>query len=223
MRLLLVEDNPQLADWLAKLLRRDGYVVDWMATGADADHALAVEEYALVILDLTLPELDGLAVLRRLRGRGSSTPVIILTAQASLESRVAGLDQGADDYLAKPFEVSELEARIRALLRRGHGRKDPRLALGDLTFDSNARVFTLSAQALALTPREHAVLEKLLLEAGRTVPKQTLAQSVFGLDDAADPSAIEVYVHRVRKKLEGSNVHIATLRGLGYLLQVLPG
>jgi two-component system response regulator TctD len=146
-------------------------------------------------------------------------PVIILTANASLDGRVAGLDSGADDYLAKPFEIAELEARIRAAVRRGHDRAAPEIAVGDLVFDGGTRQFSLAGESLALTPREHAVLEHLIMKAGTTVTKATLSESVFGFDDLADTSAIEIYVHRVRKKLEGSSVQIATLRGLGYLLR----
>jgi two-component system response regulator TctD len=219
MRLLLVEDNRDLAAWLAKSLRQSTYAVDVVHDGLDAEHALEVAEYALVILDLSLPGRDGLQVLRRLRRRGSTLPVIILTANASLDGRVAGLDEGADDYLAKPFEMAELEARIRAQLRRVHRQADPVVVFGDLSFDSRTRLFALRAADLALTPREYAVLEQLLLKSGRTVSKAQLSQSVFGFEDEADPSAIEIYVHRVRKKLEGSNVRIVTLRGLGYLLR----
>ncbi|MFG1317440.1 response regulator [Xanthobacter autotrophicus] len=219
MRLLLVEDNLELAGWLAKILRQDNYVVDVFHDGEEADHALAVAVYDLVILDLTLPKINGMQLLRRIRSRKDTVPVIILTANASLDGRVAGLDEGADDYLAKPFDIAELEARIRVQLRRSARRPDPVISCGALAFDTNTRLFALSGAALALTPREHAVLEMLLMKSGQTVSKAQLSQSIFGLDDLADPSAIEIYVHRVRKKLEGSDVRIVTLRGLGYLLQ----
>lgn len=219
MRLLLVEDNKELADWLAKILRRDNFVIDVFHDGEAADHALAVTTYDLVILDLSLPKMDGMQLLRRIRRRQDAVPVIILTANASLDGRVAGLDEGADDYLAKPFDIAELEARIRVQLRRSARRPDPVISCGALAFDTNTRLFQLAGAPLALTPREHAVLEILLLKAGQTVSKTQLSQSIFSLDDLADPSAIEIYVHRVRKKLEGSNVKITTLRGLGYLLQ----
>ncbi|MFG1281041.1 response regulator [Xanthobacter autotrophicus] len=219
MRLLLVEDNLELAGWLAKILRQDNYVVDVFHDGEEADHALAVAVYDLVILDLTLPKINGMQLLRRIRSRKDTVPVIILTANASLDGRVAGLDEGADDYLAKPFDIAELEARIRVQLRRSARRPDPVISCGALAFDTNTRLFALSGAALALTPREHAVLEMLLMKSGQTVSKTQLSQSIFGLDDLADPSAIEIYVHRVRKKLEGSDVRIVTLRGLGYLLQ----
>ncbi len=219
MRLLIVEDNRELASWLGKALRQAQYVVDIAYDGEDAEHMLKVAAYAIVILDLSLPRMDGLTLLKRLRQSGNKVPVIILTANASLDGRVAGLDSGADDYLAKPFEIAELEARIRAAVRRGHDRAAPEIAVGDLVFDGGTRQFYLAGESLALTPREHAVLEHLVMKAGTTVTKATLSESVFGFDDLADTSAIEIYVHRVRKKLEGSTVQIATLRGLGYLLR----
>jgi two-component system, OmpR family, response regulator TctD len=219
MRLLLVEDNLELADWLARILRRGNFVVDVLHDGEAADHALLLETYDLVILDLTLPSMSGMELLRRLRSRGETVPVIILTANASVDGRVTGLDQGADDYLAKPFDISELEARIRVQLRRSARRPTPVISCGTLAFDTNTRLFQIGAVPMALTPREHAVLEALLLKAGKTISKSQLSQSIFGLDDLADPSTVEIYVHRVRRKLEGSDVRIVTLRGLGYLLQ----
>jgi two-component system response regulator TctD len=219
MRILLVEDSRQLSNWLAKALQRENYVVDCVHDGEDADNALRGEEYALVILDLSLPGIGGIEVLRRLRRRGSSVPVLILTANDAVASRVAGLDSGADDYLAKPFDLSELEARIRAQLRRASSQTDPTVDCGVLTFDTNSRLFRLNGETLALTPRERAVLELLIQRAGKPVGKSTLARAVFGFNDEANPSAIEIYVHRVRKKLEGSAVGIVTLRGLGYVLR----
>jgi len=219
MKLLLVEDNRELASWLGKALRQAQYAVDLAHDGEDAWQLLGVTEYAAVILDLALPKIDGMTLLKRLRKTGNKVPVIILTANAGLDGRVAGLDSGADDYLAKPFEIAELEARIRAVIRRGHDRAAPEIAIGDLLFDGGTRQFFLGGEPLALTPREHSVLEHLVMKAGTTVPKNALSESVFGFDDVADANAIEIYVHRVRKKLEGSSVQIATLRGLGYLLR----
>ncbi len=219
MRLLLVEDNAVLADWLGRSLRRDGYTVDWLDNGNAADFCLRDETFDLVILDLALPQLGGHEVLRRLRGRGNATPVLVLTADNSLRSRIAELDQGADDYLAKPFEVEELEARIRVLLRRASGQTQPLVRCGGLVLNTNTREFTLGGAALALTPRERAVLEVLILKAGSTVSKLALAQSLFSLDEQVSPEAIEVYVHRLRKKLEPGDAAILTLRGLGYLMR----
>jgi len=219
MRLLLVEDNVQLSDWVAKTLRSDKFTVDCVYSGDDADHVLRTEDYALVILDLSLPEMGGLEILRKLRSRKSSVPVIILTANDTLEARVAGLNSGADDYLAKPFEMTELEARIRARLRRANLHQQTVVQCGALSFDSNTRGFTLGVEPLSLTAREHAVLETLILKAGSTVSKALLTTTVFGFDDEANPNAIEIYVHRVRKKLAGGNISIVTLRGLGYVLK----
>ena len=219
MRILLVEDNRQLAEWLARTLRRQRYAVDCVTTGRDADHVLQTEEYALVVLDLALPDTNGLAVLRRLRARGSAVPVLILTANDTLESRVEGLNSGADDYLAKPFETAELEARIRAQLQRANAWHSPVVQCGTLAYDTNTRQFAIGGDALALTGREHAVLERLVLRAGATVSKTALTNAVFGLDDEANPNAIEIYVHRLRKKLAGSGTEIVTLRGLGYVLK----
>lgn len=185
MRILLAEDNPELSSWLARLLRRDNYVIDCVLDGEAADEALAMQDYALVILDLSLPRMGGLDVLKHLRQRGRSTPVLILTASDSIASRVAGLDAGADDYLAKPFDINELEARIRALLRRGQSATTVLMEFGPLAFDSNGRAFTLNGAQLALTPREHAVLETLLRASGRTTQKSRLAENVFGFASAS--------------------------------------
>jgi two-component system response regulator TctD len=219
MRILLVEDSRQLSDWLAKTLRRENYVIDCVYDGEDADHALQTQEYALVILDLSLPKVGGIDVLRRLRARGNAVPVLILTANDTVAGRVSGLNTGADDYLAKPFDLSELEARIRAQLRRAGNLKNPLIECGTLVFDTNGRQFSLAAAPLSLTPREHAVLEALIRRMGKPVAKTALAETVFGFEDEANPNAIEIYVHRVRKKLDGSDVAISTMRGLGYVLR----
>jgi two-component system response regulator TctD len=219
MKILIVEDNKELADWLAKALRQAQYAVDIAFDGEDAELMLKVARYAAVILDLSIPKIDGMTLLKRLRQSGERVPVIILTANASLDGRVAGLDSGADDYLAKPFEIAELEARIRAIVRRGQDRAAPEVVVGDLVFAGATRQFSIKGEPLALTPREHAVLEHLITRVGTTVSKTALSESVFGFDDEADPSAIEIYVHRLRKKLEASSAQIATLRGLGYLLR----
>lgn len=217
MRLLLVEDQEELAEWLAKALRQGGHAVDVMGRGDHADHLLLTQPYDLLILDLSLPGLDGLEVLRRLRARGSGLPVLILTARGSTEERVRGLNMGADDYLAKPFELSELDARIKALLRRGLGRL-PTVRVGRLEIDSTSRLVTLDGQPVALTPRELAVLEALVARLGRPVARELLFEKVFDMDADARPEAIESYVSRLRKKLEGTGAQISTLRGLGYLL-----
>jgi two-component system response regulator TctD len=219
MRILLVEDHPELSRWVAKALRGIGFAVDVIADGADADQVLGTEDYALAILDLTLPGLDGLEVLKRLRSRKQALPVIILTARGDVADRVRGLNLGADDYLTKPFALEELEARVKALIRRGQASALPRLTCGSLAFDSASRSFELHGKPLPLTPREAAVLEVLLVRRGRAVPREHLFEQVFTLEDDVNPEAIEIYVHRVRRKLEGSDVRIRTLRGLGYLLE----
>ncbi|ALU91637.1 response regulator [Herbaspirillum rubrisubalbicans] len=222
MRILLVEDHIELSRWLAKAMRDAHLTVECAHNGADADSLLLTQDYALVILDLTLPRMDGLEVLKRMRARGSRTPVLILTARGGLADRVSGLNMGADDYLAKPFELEELEARVKALLRRSQSQEAVTVACGALNFDTVSRTFTYGGELLALTPREHAVLEALIMRQGHTVPKDKLFQQVFSLDDNASVDAIEIYIHRLRKKLEHDGpgrVGITTLRGLGYLLQ----
>lgn len=219
MRLLLVEDHAELAEWVGKALRQAGYAVDVMARGDHADQALATQAYDLVVLDLSLPGLDGLDVLRRLRARpqGATLPVLVLTARGATEERVQGLNLGADDYLAKPFELSELEARIKALLRRA-GNLPPTVKIGRLEFDLTTRLAKVDGAPLALTPRELAVLEALLLRRGRPVSREALFEKIFDFDADARPEAIEIYVHRLRKKLDGSGAAVSTLRGIGYLI-----
>ncbi|WP_317202877.1 response regulator [Janthinobacterium sp.] len=225
MRILLVEDHLELSRWLAKALRDTHLTVETVNNGADADALLHTQDYALVLLDLTLPRMDGLDVLKRLRARGgprAKTPVMILTARGGLDERVQGLNLGADDYLAKPFELAELEARVKALLRRSQGNEALVHQCGALSFDTITRMFTYAGAALALTPREHAVLEALITRAGRAVSKEKLFDEVFALEDDANLDAIELYIHRVRKKLESGApdaAAITTLRGIGYLLQ----
>jgi len=218
VRVLLVEDNKSLANWTAKALRHSGMVVDCMGDGMDADHVLATQSYDIVLLDLSLPRMDGLTVLRNLRSRGSRVAVLVLTVKSHIEDRVQGLDAGADDYLAKPYALSELEARIRALTRRSQGIATNETVLGTLSYESSGRVFRLGGDPLELTPRERAVLEMLFARAGSPVSKQVLSDHIVGLDSSVSIEAIEVYIHRLRRKLEGSGVEIRTLRGLGYIL-----
>lgn len=219
MRLLLVEDHTELAEWVSKALVQAGYAVDVMQRGDHADHALLTQPYDLVVLDLSLPGLDGLEVLRRMRAREATrtTPVIILTARGATEDRVKGLNLGADDYLPKPFELTELEARIKALLRRA-GNLVPTVRIGQLEFDLNSRLASVAGKPLSLTPRELAVLEALISRQGRPLARESLFEKVFSFDEEARPEAIEIYVHRLRKKLEGSGAVVTTLRGLGYLI-----
>ena len=219
MRLLLVEDHADLALWIAKTLRHSGFAVDIVGRG---DHALAAvytQAYDLVILDLSLPGVDGIDVLREMRRQEKTvlTPVLILTARATLDDKVRGLNLGADDYLSKPFELVELEARIKSLLRRS-GNVAPLVHVGRLAFDTTARVASVEGKTLSLTPRELAVLEALVSRLGKPVARHVLFEKIFSFDDEARPEAIEIYVHRLRKKLEGTGASVATLRGLGYVL-----
>lgn len=220
MRLLIVEDNQSLANWLAKLLRRDFFVVDTVADGETVLEGVDSACYDLAIVDLGLPQVGGIEVVRRLRASGFQAPILILTAEDALRSRVEGLNAGADDYVTKPFEVEELEARIRALLRRRSAPVANRLDFGPLSFDERARQFTLAGDPVALSPREHVILEALLRRAGMTVSKEALLEAAYGFDEEASPAAIEVAVHRLRRKLEDTPVGIATLRGFGYILRL---
>lgn len=218
MRILLVEDDKILSDTLAQALRQSGYTLDTVTDGNAADIALAQEGFDLVILDLGLPGLDGIQVLKRLRTRRSNTPVLILTARDSLSDRVSGLDIGADDYLTKPFDLLELEARIRALIRRRHGLSDALISFGPLRYNTVDKCVSAHDRVLDLSAREVGLLEILLLRAGRVVSKEHLAESLYGWDDEVGENAIEVGIHRLRKKLEPSGIVIRTVRGLGYLL-----
>jgi two-component system OmpR family response regulator len=215
MRLLIAEDDQVLADGLLRALRASGYAVDRVATGTEADTALATHEFDLLILDLGLPRLHGLEVLRKLRGRGSSMPVLILTAADSVEQRVQGLDLGADDYMAKPFSLQELEARVRALTRRGLGTAGSVIKHGPLTFDATGRVAYINEQMIELSAREISLLEVLLQRAGRLVSKEQLVEQLCEWGEEVSNNAIEVYIHRLRKKIEKGPIRIATVRGLG--------
>ncbi|NQD79990.1 response regulator [Pseudomonas seleniipraecipitans] len=223
MRILLVEDHPQLAASVTQALKSAGWTVDVLHDGVAADMALSSEEYALAILDVGLPRMDGFEVLARLRARGKTVPVLMLTARGEVKDRVHGLNLGADDYLAKPFELSELEARVKALLRRSMLGGEQQLRCGDLVYDLDTRRFTLLDENLNLTSREQAVLEAMIARPGRVMSKEQLASQVFGLDEDASADSIEIYVHRLRKKLEGGSVRIVTFRGLGYLLEATGG
>lgn len=218
MRILIAEDDPIIADGLSRSLRRGGYAIDCAHNGLDADTALMTATYDLLILDLGLPKLSGLDVLKRLRARNSQLPVLILTALDGTSDRVKGLDLGADDYMAKPFELPELEARVRALTRRSSG-TTPVTQCGQLVYDQIGRIAQLNGQQLELSAREIGLLEILLSRVGRLVSKDQLVDHLCGWGEAVSHNAIEVYVHRLRKKLEDSGVRIVTVRGLGYCLE----
>jgi two-component system, OmpR family, response regulator len=219
MRILVAEDDEVLADGLTRSLRGIGYAVDHVSSGNAADTAATTQTYDLVILDLGLPEMPGLEVLRRLRARGDVMPVLILTAADSVELRVRGLDLGADDYMAKPFALAELEARIRALVRRRAGTADNLTHFGALIYDQTSRTASFNDQPLELSAREVGLLEVLLSRPGRLVSKEQLVEHLCEWGDEVSHNAIEVYVHRLRKKIEAANVKITTVRGLGYCLE----
>ena len=219
MRILIAEDDAIIADGLSRSLRQGGYAVDWASNGVDAETALLTVSYDLLILDLGLPRLSGLDVLKNLRARNSQLPVLILTALDGTGDRVKGLDLGADDYMVKPFELAELEARVRALTRRSAG-TTPTIQCGPLSYDQVGRVAQIDGQSLDLSAREIGLLEVLLNRMGRLVSKDQLVDHLCGWGEEVSHNAIEVYVHRLRKKLEPSQATIITLRGVGYLLRL---
>ena len=215
MRILIAEDDAPLAEGLTRSLRDSGYAVDCVKTGADADSATAAFEFDLLILDLNLPRMSGLEVLKRLRSRTRELPVLILTAQSGVEDRVRGLDLGADDYLAKPFALEELKARVRALTRRSTG--TPMLFRhGGLSYDPVGKVARINGEVVDLSARESTLLEMLVQRAGRWVSKGQLLDHLCEWGEEVSTNAIEVYVHRLRKKLRAAGVEIVTVRGLGY-------
>ncbi len=219
MRILLVEDDRMLAEAIARALTQSAHVADVSYSGEEADRALATFEYGLVLLDINLPTIDGFEVLRRLRARRNKVPVLVLTARESLEDRISGLDLGADDYLAKPFHLSELEARVRALIRRAHARVSSILTNGQLRLDMAARRLYCDDVPVNLSVRELAVIELLMLKEGKVVTKQQIVDHLYGWEDASNSNAIEVFVYRLRKKLEASGMDIRTVRGMGYLIE----
>ncbi|MDZ4140511.1 MAG: response regulator transcription factor [Methylotenera sp.] len=217
-RLLLVEDDLILKDGLERAFTKSGYAVDVIADGDSANKLLAYQEYDVIVLDLGLPKLNGFEVLKRLRARGNTTPVLILTALEDTQNRVKGLDSGADDYLTKPFELAELEARVRALIRRGVSGGSAKIHFGDLSFDTTNRQCFFKEVVLSLSPREVALLELLMLKAAKVVSKTKILEHMCNWDEELSENAIEVNVSRLRKKLNVFGVEIRTIRGLGYLL-----
>ena len=219
MRVLLVEDDAMLADGLMRSLKQADYTVDWTADGEEAESILRLQEFDLVVLDLTLPHLDGLEILRLLRSRKAPVPVLIITARSEVDDRIKGLDLGADDYLTKPFEMGEFDARVRALLRRKSAEGLNVLSCGSLTLDMVARRAFLNDQPLDLPRREFHLLEVLISRQGRIISKDQIIDSMSDFDDELNASTVEIYIHRLRKKLEAADATIRTVRGVGYILE----
>jgi two-component system OmpR family response regulator len=219
MRIFIVEDDLVLADGLKNSLMQSGYAVDLVTNGADADGVLTYQTFDLVLLDLGLPKLGGFEVLKRMRSRGNKTPVLILTANDGLDDRVKGLDLGADDYLSKPFILAELEARVRALIRRGLAGSSSIITVGNLQLDTVNHAAAYNNTSLNLSARELAVLEILMLKTGKVVNKEQMLEKLCNFDDDISDNALEVYMHRLRKKLDHSDISIRTIRGLGYMLE----
>jgi DNA-binding response OmpR family regulator len=220
MRVLLVEDDALLGDGLRAGLMLDGYGVDWARDGEAARLAWLAEDYDACVLDIGLPRQDGLSVLREARARGKRTPVLILTARDTTADKVAGLDAGADDYLLKPFELEELRARLRALIRRASGSAAPQLCQGELYLDSVARRVTLAGAALDLSAREYALLHDLMSHPGHIRARQELETSLYAWGEEVESNTVEVYIHHLRKKI-GAHL-IRTVRGLGYVMGETP-
>jgi DNA-binding response OmpR family regulator len=216
MRTLLVEDDALLGDGLRAGLRQAGFEVDWVRDGADAAHAAETESFAAIVLDLGLPNMDGLAVLRRLRARGIKTPILILTARDAVQDRVTGLDAGADDYVVKPVDLAELAARLRALVRRAGGEAAPALRRGDLELDPAAHRVVFRGRSVELSAREFALLHELMLNAGRVLSREQLEERLYSWGREVESNAVEVHVHHLRRKL--SPRLIRTIRGVGYLM-----
>lgn len=217
MRLLLVEDDELLGDGVCMGLTQYGYVVDWVKDGQSALQAILLESFDTIVLDLGLPKRSGLEVLKAARAQNITTPVLILTAKDLVEDRVKGLDCGADDYLVKPFDLEELSARIRALQRRTSSRTDTTISFAGITIDPAARQAYLDNEALSLSRREFALLQKLLENPGKVISKEQLVQTLYGWGDEIDSNALEVHIHNLRKKL-GKEL-IRTIRGVGYIAE----
>lgn len=217
MRLLLIEDDELLGDAVKTGLTQFGYVVDWLKDGESAKAAIKSESFELIILDLGLPKLSGINLLQAIRREGNVTPVIILTARESIESRIKGLDSGADDYIIKPFDLNELSARVRALIRRSQGRADTTLHYRNLTLDPASHSVMVDNEVINVPRREFALLQKLLENSGHVLSRENLMQSIYGWEEYVDSNALEVHIHNLRKKLNAN--YIRTIRGIGYMIE----
>jgi two-component system OmpR family response regulator/two-component system response regulator QseB len=216
VRILVVEDDNLLGDALQAGLKQAGYAVDWLRDGLSADQALTTEPYVAAVLDLGLPRAGGLEVLRRLRQRGSALPVLILTARDTVEDRITGLDGGADDYLVKPFDMGELSARLRALIRRGNGQPAPSLAVGEVELDPAAHSVRYQGCLVDLSAREFAVLQALMLSTGKVLSRTQLEEQLYAWGEEIESNAIEVHIHHLRRKLYPALIE--TIRGVGYMV-----
>lgn len=216
MRVLLVEDDPGLGSGLQQALKPEGYTVDWLTDGLQALQALETDSFDLVILDLGLPRLDGLSVLRQSRAQGKETPVLILTARDAVQDRIDGLDSGADDYLIKPFDMTELKARIRALLRRSSGRAQPTISHRGIEIDPSSQQVIFEGQSIALTRREYTLLYEMISQPGHVFTRDKLQQMLYGWDEDVESNAMEVHIHHLRKKIFPKLIR--TLRGIGYVI-----
>ncbi len=216
MRVLIVEDDPLLGDALVAGLRQRGFEPDWVRDGREAQAAMGVEPFAAIVLDLGLPGIGGLDLLRRERARGNKVPVLVLTARDAVHDRIAGLDSGADDYVVKPTDLDELAARLRALVRRSRGVPDPLLRVGPLTLDAASRGVTRDGLAVDLQPREFTLLQELMLNAGRVLSREQLEERLYRWGEEVESNAVEVHVHHLRRKL-GADV-VKTIRGVGYVM-----
>jgi two-component system, OmpR family, response regulator TctD len=219
MRILLVEDEHTLATWLCKALERSGIIVEWVDSARMALASLGERAHDVIVLDLGLPDLDGQELLAQIRTRDALVPTLVLTARDALSDKVRAFHGGADDFLAKPFQLEELEARLHALLRRARGAQAARLACGPLTYDLASQRFALHGEALTLSPREFALLRVLLQHSGEPMSKQQILERMLPDESDIQPEAVEVIVHRLRKRLEGTGVRVSTFRGLGYALE----
>ncbi len=217
MRILLVEDDLMLGDGMVDALRRGGYTVDWLTTGLPVADCLRHDEFAALILDLNLPDIDGISVLKQLRRNGHALPVLILTARDALDDRVTGLDAGADDYLVKPFALEELNARLRALVRRGKGQAQSSIEHGDIVLLPDSQQVSYRGEEVRLTPHEYKLLQELLIQAGRVLSKEQLQQSLYGWDEGAESNALEVHIHHLRKKFYPELIR--NIRGVGYIVE----
>ena len=219
MRILLVEDDVMLGDGMVDALRSSGYTVDWLQQGMPALSALKSEEFAALVLDLNLPDIDGISLLRKLRREGQTLPVLILTARDALDDRVLGLDAGSDDYMVKPFALQELNARLRALLRRCKGQAQAVLEYGELQLFPASQQVTYRGEPVKLTPHEYKLLQELITQSGRVLSRDQLQQSLYGWDEGAESNAVEVHIHHLRKKFFPELIR--NIRGVGYIVPQL--